>query len=382
MSNIYKIGHKYTDKGSRRHIDDEFLKWINIDGGGMRNADGIRALNYVTKKSNFIPAYLILVSHEVKRHGNPWEDIVDFGTANIKYWGDAKFDKRLSYFDFRGNKRLLQIWYEILDTNFEIVPPILHFSKPQKGIVTFNGLCVLNNLELTWFEDKGFPVKNYKCELTILDVESIEVDWLHHRANCKDFAKLNIKAPKIWKDYIKGKIRKLDVWAKSIKNKENQLPKENTNEDYLLKQLRELTPKQFEAVVVEIFRNLPHVNHKIFRTRHVRDGGFDFYGKFSIPYPVNYEIEFLGEVKKYARNTEVGHKDVSRLVARLSRGQYGIFVTTSYYTKQAQQEVLEDGYPVKLFSGIDIINFLKELRVVYKGKISKEWLESIIKELK
>ena len=31
--------------------------------------------------------------------------------------------------------------------------------------------------------------------------------------------------------------------------------------------------------------------------------------------------------------------DVSRLVARLQRGEYGIFVTTSYYTKAAQEEV-------------------------------------------
>jgi len=33
-------------------------------------------------------------------------------------------------------------------------------------------------------------------------------------------------------------------------------------------------------------------------------------------------------------------------------------VTTSYFTIQAQREVFEDAYPVKLFSGIDLIRFL------------------------
>lgn len=51
-------------------------------------------------------------------------------------------------------------------------------------------------------------------------------------------------------------------------------------------------------------------------------------------------------------------------IARLLRGEYGIFVTTSYYTRQAQDEVLEDAYPVKIFSGAGLVRFFRELRLV------------------
>jgi len=379
MSKIYKIGHDYKDILSVSKVDDQFVSWFSFEGSGIGNSGGIRSAKYLHINS-ILPCYIVLITRNIShRHYNPWEDIIDYSMGTILYWGDAKFGKEKNYNEYRGNRNLLNIFEQILDNKLNIIPPILHFSKTRSGIVKFNGLCVLKNLELTWYEDKGNPVKNYRCELTILDAEKVEVNWLHYRAECTDLTKLNLNAPKVWKDYINGNIKKIDIWAKSIRTKEDQLPLINTKEDQLLKQLHEVTPTQFEAIVVEIFRNLPHVNHKITRTRPTADGGFDFYGQFSIPYPIKYEIEFLGEAKKFARNNAVQPKHVSRLVARLNRGQYGIFVTTSYYTKQTQKEVLVDGYPVKLFSGLDIINFLQELRVVQNDLINEDWIRSIIK---
>ena len=373
----YKIGHQYKDTGGTSKSEDQFLRWINIPNSGMRNQDGIRAINYVQFDSNYIPAYIILVSHEIKSHGNPWEDVIDLSTSQIYYWGDAKFDREKNYPDFRGNKRLLQTWEAVLQNDLDKVPPILHFNKPKKGIVEFTGLCVLSDLQITWFEDKGKPVKNYKCVLTILDEDIVNVDWLHYRARCNDISKLNDTAPKSWKSYIKGNINKLDIYSKSILKKEDQLPKINSTGAKLLTQLHNLHPTEFEAVVVEIFKKLPHVSHKIIRTRPSRDGGFDFVGEFSIPYPLNYDIEFLGEVKKYERDNRIEPKHISRLVARLNRGQFGIFVTLSYFTDQAQKEIIEDNYPVRLYSGIDIVNMLHELRLVENETIKQSWIDSI-----
>ena len=135
MGEFYRLGHTYTDKGGISFPEDQFLRWVNIDGSGMGNSEGIRALNYVSKKSDFLPAYLILVSHEIKRVGNPWQDSVDFNTATIYYWGDAKYSSNKSYDQFKGNKRLLQIWETILDGKMDLVPSILHFSKPVAGKV-------------------------------------------------------------------------------------------------------------------------------------------------------------------------------------------------------------------------------------------------------
>ena len=68
---------------------------------------------------------------------------------------------------------------------------------------------------------------------------------------------------------------------------------------------------------------------------------------------------------------------MSRLVARLNRREYGIFVTTSYFTQQAQREVLADGYPVHLISGSDLVLILKHLRLVSGGLINRDWLDAI-----
>ena len=377
----YKVGHEYIDKGGSSNEKDQFLRWINLDKSGMRNADGIRALNYVSKNSDCLPAYIILVSHEIKRVGNPWEDIVDFNSATIYYWGDAKLDERRRYNEFRGNKRMLQVWERILEGDLQEVPPILHFSKPKRGIVKFNGLCILHDLQLTWYEQEGVPVKNYRFELKILDQDVVKISWLHNRATNSDPRILNTNAPRIWTEYLHGNTRKMDIWAKNIQSKEEQMPESGSKDSEVLQELHDLSPTEFEAIVVELFKNLPHVSHKITRTRPTKDGGFDFYGQFVIPYPINYEIDFLGEAKKFSRESPVRPKDVSRLVARLGRGQFGIFVSTSYYTKQTQEEVLQDNYPVRLFSGKDLVSMLHELRLVDNNRINRSWLTSILDEL-
>ncbi|WP_335965419.1 restriction endonuclease [Galbibacter sp. PAP.153] len=381
MRKIYKIGHHYKDILSVSRDQDQFVSWFSHKSSGIGNSGGVRAAKYLNLDSS-IPSYIVLLTRNIShRWYNPWEDIIDYSSGYIHYWGDAKFDSTKDFDKFRGNKHLKNVYHKVLENRLAEVPPILHFSKVKSGVVKFNGLCVLSGLELTWFEDKGNPVKNYRCELTILDTETVDVKWLHQRVECSDSTKLNTNAPKAWIDYVKGNIRKLDVWSKSISSKEEQLPPEPSKEAILLERLTNLTPTQFEAVVVDLFRNLPHVNHKIVRTRPTADGGFDFFGQFTIPHPVKYEIEFLGEAKKFARNNAVQPKHVSRLVARLNRGQFGLFVTTSYYTKQTQKEVLEDGYPVKLFSGNDLVNILYELRLVENDSIKESWLETITKNI-
>jgi hypothetical protein len=47
-----------------------------------------------------------------------------------------------------------------------------------------------------------------------------------------------------------------------------------------------------------------------------------------------------------------------RLIARLKHRDVGVFVTTSYFEQQVQQELIEDGHPVLLISGGDIARLL------------------------
>jgi hypothetical protein len=187
--------------------------------------------------------------------------------------------------------------------------------------------------------------------------------------------------PRSWQRYQDGVIDRLRVWAPSVRSQASQLPAVGTGDAQVLAQLVALSPVGFEAAVVSLLNELEEVRHNITRTRPTADGGFDFFGSFTLPPPIPYEIPFRGEAKKYARTTAVGPKDVSRLVARLSRGQYGIFVTTSYFTKQTQEEVLEDRYPTTLVAGADLVRIMRELRIARSNEIRPTWLKAVETEV-
>ena len=96
-------------------------------------------------------------------------------------------------------------------------------------------------------------------------------------------------------------------------------------------------------------------------------------GYFKLPYPLSYRINIRGEAKRFSPEIAIQPKHVSRLVARLGRGEYGIFITTSYFTKQCQEEVINDQYPIKLLSGLDVINFLKEYGFISENKLNDKF---------
>jgi hypothetical protein len=378
----YRLGHDYRDLGRSTSPDDQFLAWLNLPGSGMRNMGGIRPLKFI-HMGDQVTATIILVTDErsAGSASNPWDDLVDIHHGRIVYWGDAKWDVRRGVDDFPGNRALRDAFNQVLDGQMALVPPILHFSKRATGSLTFNGLCALEKLELTWFEDHGRPVRNYRAHLTILDEEFVEIDWLHSRMTAHSRSELVSRGPKAWQRYQDGVIDRLRVWAPLIRSQTVQLPPTGTSDAALLSQLVGLTPVAFEAAVVLLLSELDEVRHNITRTRLTADGGFDFFGSFTLPPPIQYEIPFRGEAKRYARTTAVNPKDVSRLVARLSRGQYGIFVTTSYFTRQTQEEVLEDRYPTTLVAGSDLVRIMRELRVASGSEIRSTWLRGVEAEV-
>ena len=114
------------------------------------------------------------------------------------------------------------------------------------------------------------------------------------------------------------------------------------------------------------------------KTKDRQDGGYDFVGTFVLPEPFQYEIPFKGEVKRHANAITPNH--VSRLVARLDRGEYGVYITTSYFTKQAQEEVFELRYPVSLVYGNKLIEMIKATSNWTSSGISPKWIKSFEEE--
>ncbi len=324
---VYRVGHEYRDL-TKRVSEDEFINWLDTDGHAIGTTGGIRPKRYIDprmhKQLNGVPSSLFLITTRFsQQYHNPWEDIIDYSTGQILYWGDAKFDRnrrQKKHNEFMGNRMLERIHDLILEQNLKLVPPILHFTKRKKGQIQFSGLCALDKLETTWYEDKGRPIKNFRCHLSILDTETVDVNWLHTRASAKATSDLSINAPEVWFDYTSGSTRKLLLWRNLVRATGDQLPLPGSNESSMLEQICALTPVEFEHFCTALFQDLAAksgVQHDVQGTRLVRDGGFDFFGKFTLPPPLHYEINFKGQAKRYKRSNPVGPEDVSRLVARL-----------------------------------------------------------------
>jgi hypothetical protein len=376
----WKIDHSYKNTGSKRNIQDEFIRkvWVDKDhdrplrsrdwtiynSGGIRGLaigrNGVKDARSIDKSAIFC----ITTKHSTGSH-NPWEDYIDHFNGQINYWGDAKYRVGYDLDDFKGNKMMVHVFNKVLERKLDEIPPIFYFINNTQGIVEFKGLCVLENLEKRWFIDEGKRIKNYYFTLGIIDTEKVKPEWIKHRAiNNNDD---HDACPLEWKKYIRnGDYNRLQAWKNSIKSKEIQLPVIGSKEDLFLKRLRKIDPFDFEKIVVQVLQK-SKITHTITQTRNVKDKGFDMEGHFELPSPLNYEIFFKGEVKR--QKGGIGPEKVSRLVARLNRGEYGLFFTTSYYTKQAQEEVIKDGYPVKLFSGVDLYNLFESIGMTIDGEL-------------
>jgi HJR/Mrr/RecB family endonuclease len=357
----YLIDNSYRDSTDLDH--NQFYTWL-----GVKNSGGVRP----RRAEDGRLAFLVLVSSHVSvATYNPWDDVIDPLQGRIWYWGDAKGHPTKTRDDWDGNRYLQHIWLAVNEERWTDVPPILHFSKLQKGYVKFNGVAVLTELKDSWMEERGMRVRNYRAGLDVLPIQRVPLSWLESRV-----AGLEHDIPSEWRRYATtGDHGRLVVYAKRIRTKEEQLPDATSAASAVLAELAQLDPFHFERLVVKAFQST-EISHAIEGTRKTRDGGFDFFGSFRLPPPLSYTIPLKGEVKRYELDgSGVGPKDVARLVARLQRGEHGVFVTTSYFTKQAQEEVHADGYPVELIAGGRFTGLLQQIGATRKGQLRPEWLD-------
>ena len=83
---------------------------------------------------------------------------------------------------------------------------------------------------------------------------------------------------------------------------------------------------------------------------------------------------FYLQAKCYALDNAVVVKDTSRLISRIKDRQFGIMFTTSYVAKQAYEEILEDGHPIIIMTGKNIIDYLKKEEEIYTTDGLVKWL--------
>lgn len=355
----------YEGGNSGNISDDVVSKLMNVG-----NAGGFRIRNVCNDSKR---AYIVLYT---SNEDLDWPDILNPETGQFKYYGDnkkpgQKLDSK------KGNLILESIFNE---KNRNSIPPIFIFMKNptvnSNRSVKFLGLAVPedyymgkdNSLKAIWRTSKGERFLNYEAHFTILNTGIIKTEWLECLVNGDP---LNSEyAPKSWLKYIKSGLTEDNI-LQSPKNKEyrsknEQLPStvEELNKlDFIYNYYKD-TPSKFEFFAAKLVGLMDEHFLDFEITRAVRDGGMDAIGNYRLGHQ-NHSIKLRCalEAKCYYREHSNGVKLVSRLISRLKYRDFGIFVTTSYVSEQAYKEVLEDGHPVIIVSGKDIIDILNKSHI-------------------
>ena len=364
----------YKADSSKKNLSSEVLSKLL----GVKNQGGFRYLGK-TESPNLV--VLFTSGEDIY-----WRDEIDNSLGVFLYYGDNKTPGTdLHKTNLHGNEILRYVFGLAVSNNLEArkhIPPILVFKKQSGRDVKFLGLAVpgikgkpsKDWLTAVWGSNKkGDRFQNYKAFFTILNTASgnslesgfgINLAWLNDIEAGKAFD--SNYAPKAWKSYIEKStyVPLIARQEKFKRTKEEQLPSESNKlqmlkllQNFFIAKDRGYSFEQFAAYITEC---MDEAIVDIEVTRPFKDGGFDAVGRYKIFKNVENSVfvEFYLQAKCYNVNNAVTVKDTSRLISRIKSRQFGIMITTSYVADQAYKEILEDGHPIVIITGKDIVEYL------------------------
>ncbi|MFM9382105.1 restriction endonuclease [Pseudomonas sp. UV AK001] len=368
------IDARYAGSRNGNSSDDPLTKLLNLSNqGGFR----------IRGKRNDPRLIALLSSME----DLDWPDELDLSTGVFTYYGDNKKPGRKLDETNRYGNNLLELIFERQHSGSRAdIPPIFVFTKA--GIyrdVIFRGLAVPGRIGSThnddlvavWHASKGQRFQNYRATFTILDLPEISRDWLTDIINGVR-ASDSAHAPLEWMKWVRsGQYTPLIAKrSQPIRSKKEQLPssKEDMKMLSILHKHFESDPYAFEACAAHLVRVCLPETVELDLTRRYRDGGRDGTGKLRIGRPeTSVLVDFAIEAKCYGIANSVGVREVSRLISRLRHRQFGVIITTSWLHDQAYKEIVEDGHPVMILAGRDIVELLRETGL-QDGNAVMRWL--------
>lgn len=368
----------YYEGGSKGNAGDDPISKLLPCG----NQGGFRTRRNKKGKHAFAILYSSLDEPD-------WSDTLDEETGIFVYFGDNRTPGHALHDTPRKGNELLRDCYNKLacqPPNRLGIPPFFIFTNGVKGRdVVFRGLAapgsnLLNaNEELVaiWKNKSGERFQNYRAVFTILDVPEVSRDWI------QDLLEGNIltnNTPNPWKKWvIDGIYSPLQAPSTlSFRTKEQQTP-DTINKKEMIEVIYKYfkkRPTDFEYCAAEIAKMMDPNILSIEVTRHSRDGGRDGLGKYRIGTSGdNIKVDFSLEAKCYKSGQGVGTKEVSRLISRFRNRQFGILITTSHLDPQAYNEIRQDGHPIIIVSGVNIVNILLQAGIGSAEEVN-QWLKS------
>ena len=127
--------------------------------------------------------------------------------------------------------------------------------------------------------------------------------------------------------------------------------------DRLLDHLREMEPREFEALVGQLLTKIGFEDVEV--TQFVGDHGVDVMANLTVGGVSN--VQTYIQVKRYAEGNRVGGKVVRELRGSIGVQQRGLIITTSDFTKDATTEAdLPDRTPISLLNGRELVDLMVE----------------------
>ncbi|PBQ22069.1 restriction endonuclease [Pseudomonas congelans] len=369
------IDAHYAGSRNGNSSDDPLTKLLSVSNqGGFR----------IRGKRND-PRMIVLLS---SMEDLDWPDEIDLSTGTFIYYGDNKKPgRKLDETNRYGNNLLELIFKRHHSGERYLVPPILIFTKAGAyRDVIFRGLAVPGQISSTqnddlvavWHASQGQRFQNYKATFTILDIPQIPRRWLTDIIT-KGIATESKHAPDEWLKWVKTAHYTPLIAKRSqpIRSRAEQLPatKEESKMLSTIHEYFKADPYAFEACAAHLVRICLPGTVELDLTRRYRDGGRDGTGKLRIGRATSAVlVDFAIEAKCYATSNSVGVREVSRLISRLRHRQFGVIITTSWLHDQAYKEIVEDGHPVMIISGKDVVELIKQAGMKDSGSIT-HWLK-------
>lgn len=325
-----------------------------------------------------VPAIIVVSSfHKAGSADAPWEDLHDIDNGHIRYFGDNR-NPGVEPARTRGNKALLRAFdrHEALDLNGRRASePLLFFRRMQKGVLEFAGVGVIARAERIVQHDRAAKsyFTNYVFDVAVLDLsaekDALDWRWIHaRRREDTDLTTTEPLAPRAWRDWLAGGAGSLDrcrrrVSRSMVQPKETQLPNVGTAMETVLKKVYTFFSGKsgrekwrFEALAAAVSASVLRSSGRYregWITPASGDGGSDFIARLDMGDDFSTtRLIIFGQAKCERPDKTTGGRHVARTVARLKRGWLGVYVTTGWFSKAVQLEIIEDGWPVLLVPGL------------------------------
>jgi len=363
-------------------------EWPGLAGAGRVQLDhGIDSITRINAADGSRRPAILIASkpHQAGSDWTPWHDELNHEAGHIRYYGDNKATRDQTPLDPAGNRAVrdeFRLYRSASRDERMRAAPMLFFEGVVhdgrvKGFWRFLGFGIVERAELTTQidrQDRLFVNFVFDCTLFDLSAEGLTLPWAWiaaRRDPSKTLVESHLLAPASWRRWVDDGERVIETVRQRINRTQlvsqgNQRPDPGTPAEAALKDVvahykhlggyEGVGEHRFEGLASEIVGSYLRESGQYrpgWITKRAGDGGIDFVSRLDLGLGGGaLKLVVLGQAKCVGpAAAPTSGLDLARTVSRLDRGWVGAFVTTGYFSEQAQREVLTDRFPLLMLNG-------------------------------